>query len=121
MRIERTGEPRRLRRLSEGGAIYRVPLNQGPSRVWRRLFLEQKEYTLDFIPALVRFTYYPPAANFQAEERELEQRLRLLDTWIENTNRRCGRSSRRHAREAGGEKAKLLGSNESSEGVGGKT
>ncbi|NIP19265.1 MAG: hypothetical protein GWM87_14740, partial [Xanthomonadales bacterium] len=64
--------------LGDGGAIYQVPLNAPPDRLWRSLFLEQKEYELDFVPALVRFTYHPPAANFGSDERELRKRLRLL-------------------------------------------
>lgn len=93
--IRRTGEPQRIRALGEGGAIYQVPLNAGPDRVWRSLFLDQKEYDLDFVPILVRFTYHPPAANFQAEESQLKRRLRLLDAWIESTNCRVAPPRRR--------------------------
>lgn len=86
--IRRTGEPQRMRGLGDGGAIYQVALNAGPDRLWRSLFLDQTEYELDFVPLLVRFTYHPPAANFQAEEWQLKDRLRLLDAWMEATNRR---------------------------------
>jgi hypothetical protein len=46
------------------------------------------------VPSLVRFTYHPPAANFAAEDWQLQARLKLLDTWIESTNRRCAEPPR---------------------------
>ncbi len=92
--LERTGPPQRIRRVADGGAIYQVSLSAQPGRGWRSLFLEQKEYELDFVPSLIRFTYHPPAANFSAEEWQLPARLKLLDTWIEATNRRCAGPTR---------------------------
>ncbi len=92
--LERTGPPQRIRRVADGGAIYQVSLSAQPGRGWRSLFLEQKEYELDFVPSLIRFTYHPPAANFSAEEWQLPARLKLLDTWIESTNRRCAEPPR---------------------------
>jgi hypothetical protein len=88
-RIHRRGEPERMRALTEGGAIYQVPLSAPPDRLWRSLFLEQEKYSLDFVPILVRFTYDPPTANFQSEEWQLKERVRLLDLWIESANRRA--------------------------------
>ena len=94
LHIERTGPPQRIRPVSDGGAVYQVSLSAQPGRLWRSLFLEQSEYELDFVPSLVRFTYHPPAANFAAEDWQLQARLKLLDTWIESTNRRCAGPSR---------------------------
>ncbi|MBI2957196.1 MAG: hypothetical protein HYY26_07785 [Acidobacteria bacterium] len=90
-RIQRTGPPVKIRLLGDGGAIYQAPLNAGPNRLWRSLFLEQTEYKLDFVPSLVRFTYQPPAVNFEAQEWQFKDRLRLIDAWLEATNRRCAR------------------------------
>jgi hypothetical protein len=92
--LQRTGEPKALRALADGGAVYRVPLNAVPDPLWRSLFLEQTDYLLDFVPALVHFTYHPPALSFPAEEWQLARRVRLLDQWIERTNQRCSRLSR---------------------------
>ena len=94
LHIERTGPPQRIRPVADGGAIYQVSLSAQPGRLWRSLFLEQKEYELDFVPSLIRFTYHPPAANFSAEEWQLQARLKLLDTWIDSTNRRCASPTR---------------------------
>ncbi len=93
LHLERTGAPQRIRPVADGGAVYQVALSAQPGRLWRSLFLEQKEYELDFVPSLVRFTYHPPAANFAAEDWQLQARLKLLDTWIEATNRRCAAPS----------------------------
>ncbi len=94
LHLERTGPPQRIRPVADGGAVYQVSLSAQPGRLWRSLFLEQKEYELDFVPSLVRFTYHPPAANFAAEDWQLQARLKLLDTWIESTNRRCATPAR---------------------------
>ncbi len=94
LHIERTGPPQRIRPVADGGAVYQVSLSAQPDRLWRSLFLEQKEYELDFVPSLIRFTYHPPAANFSAEDWQLPARQKMLDTWIESTNRRCASPTR---------------------------
>ncbi|HXE75065.1 MAG TPA: hypothetical protein VNN18_05460 [Candidatus Xenobia bacterium] len=94
LHIERTGPPRKIRSLTDGGAVYQVALSAQPGRLWRSLFLEQDEYEPDFVPSLVRFTYHPPGANFAAEEWQLQARLKLLDLWIDATNRRCAGPAR---------------------------
>lgn len=99
--IKRAGPPQAIQKLRENFYVVQVPLNEVPSADWKRLFYDtQQAPPPDFPPRSVEML--GPALRFRSDGALVEQRVQLIDKWIERANQKeaslGGRSEERQRR-----------------------
>ncbi len=85
--VKRAGPPQAVQKLRENFYMVQVPLNEVPSADWKRLFYDtQQSPPADFPPRSVEML--GPGLRFRSEGSLVEQRVRLIDKWIERANQK---------------------------------
>ena len=99
--VKRAGPPQAVQKLRENFYLVQVPLNEVPTADWKRLFYDaQQAPPADFPPRSVEMLGM--SLRFRCEGILVEQRLVLIDKWIERANQKeaslGGRSEERQKR-----------------------
>lgn len=85
--VKRAGPPQAVQKLRENLYVVQVPLNEVPSADWKRLFYDtQQGPPPDFPPRSVEML--GPVLRFRSEGALVEQRVQLIDKWIERANQK---------------------------------
>ncbi len=63
----------------------RLPLNRDPGSAWTQLFMAPGGFSTDFPPGAARVV--GAAIEFEAREREVERRVRTIESWMANDPR----------------------------------
>ncbi len=85
--VKRAGPPQAVQKLRENVYLVQVPINEVPSADWKRLFYDtQQAPPPDFPPRGVEMLGL--ALRFRSEGALVEQRIALLDKWIERANQK---------------------------------
>lgn len=85
--VKRAGPPQAVQKLRESFYMVQVPLNEVPSADWKRLFYDtQQAPPPDFPPRSVEML--GPVLRFRSEGSLVEQRILLIDKWIERANQK---------------------------------
>ena len=110
--VKRVGPPQAVQKLRENFYLVQVPVNEVPTADWKRLFYDtQQAPPADFPPRSVEMLGL--SLRFRSEGTLVEQRIALIDKWIERANQKeaamGGRSEERQKRreELGREQAEL--------------
>jgi len=90
-----------VQKLRENFYLVQVPVNEVPSADWKRLFYDtQQAPPADFPPRSVEMLGL--SLRFRSEGTLVEQRIALIDKWIERANQKeasmGGRSEERQKR-----------------------
>jgi hypothetical protein len=92
--IKRSGPPIAVQKLREGFFLVQVPLNEVPTADWKRLFYDaQQSPPADFPPRSVEMV--GPALRFRSEGVQVEEKVKLLDSWIRRANQKEASLGRR--------------------------
>ena len=83
--ITRMGPPM-PRQVSGNVFTWTLTLNQFPSRIWRDLFVQTKDRTIDYSPDRVRF--YQNNLIFESDESMLPTWMQFLMRWVLSANER---------------------------------
>jgi hypothetical protein len=85
--VKRTGPPQAAQKLRENFFLVQVPLNEVPTADWKRLFYDaQQAPPPDFPPRSVEII--GPTLRFRSDAMLVEQRIGLIDKWIERANQK---------------------------------
>ncbi|HYA98373.1 MAG TPA: hypothetical protein VEH49_09780 [Methylomirabilota bacterium] len=85
--VKRTGPPQAVQKLREQVFLIQVPINEVPSADWKRLFYDaQQSPPPDFPPRSVEMIGL--TLRFRSEAPLVEQRIALVDKWIERANQK---------------------------------
>lgn len=83
--IKRTGPPQAVQKVRDNYYLVQVLLTGAPSADWRRLFYETRtEASPDFHPRAVEIS--GALMRFRSEPAAVEQRIKLVDRWVEHAN-----------------------------------
>ena len=83
--IKRAGPPQAVQKVRENYFLVQVPLTGSPSADWRRLFYEVKhDAGAEFQPRSVEIS--GALMRFRAEPGGVEQRIAMIDRWVEHAN-----------------------------------
>ena len=83
--IKRAGPPQAVQKVRENYFLVQVPLTGSPSADWRRLFYEVKhDAAAEFQPRSVEIS--GALMRFRAEPAGVEQRIAMIDRWVEHAN-----------------------------------
>ncbi len=85
--VKRVGPPQAVQKLRENVYMVQVPINEVPSADWKRLFYDtQQAPPPDFPPRSVEMLGLN--LRFRSEGTIVEQRVTLIDKWIERANQK---------------------------------
>lgn len=85
--VKRAGPPQAVQKLRENVFLIQVPINEVPSADWKRLFYDtQQAPPPDFPPRSVEMLGLN--LRFRCEAPLVEQRIAILDKWIERANQK---------------------------------
>jgi hypothetical protein len=85
--VKRVGPPQAVQKLRENFYMVQIPINEVPSADWKRLFYDtQQAPPPDFPPRSVEMIGL--ALRFRCEGPLVEQRIALIDKWIERANQK---------------------------------
>ncbi len=85
--VKRVGPPQAVQKLRENFYMVQIPINEVPSADWKRLFYDtQQAPPPDFPPRSVEMIGL--ALRFRSEGALVEQRITLIDKWIERANQK---------------------------------
>jgi hypothetical protein len=83
--IERTGPPT-PQQVSGRTFTWTTGINKFPPKVWRELFVDTKDRSIDFSPDKVRF--YQSVLIFESEEEKVPTWIQFINGWIRSANER---------------------------------
>jgi hypothetical protein len=96
--VKRAGPPQAVQKLRENFYMVQVPLNEVPSADWKRFFYDtQQGPPPDFPPRSVEML--GPVLRFRSEGSLVEQRIGLIDKWIERANQKEAGGARSEERQ----------------------
>ena len=85
--IRRAGPPIAVQKLREGLFLVQVSLSEVPTADWKRLFYDaQPAPPADFPPRSVEMM--GPALRFRCQGTQVEEKVKLLDSWIARANQK---------------------------------
>lgn len=85
--IKRAGPPIAVQKLREGFFSIQVSLSEPPSADWKRLFYDlQRDFPPDFPPRSVDMNGH--LMRFRSDVASVEQKIALIDRWIERANQK---------------------------------
>lgn len=85
--IKRTGPPQAAQKLRENFYLVQVTLSETPSADWKRLFYDaQQSPPADFPPRAVEMSGV--VLRFRSDAATLEEKIHLIDRWIERANQK---------------------------------
>ncbi len=85
--LKRSGPPQAVQKVREDLFLIQVLLTETPSADWKRLFYDaQQAATPDFPPRAVEMS--GAVLRFRSDSASVEQKIQLLDRWIERANQK---------------------------------
>ena len=85
--IHRRGPPQATKKVREGVYAIQVALSEAPSADWKRFFYDlNREHPPEFPPRSVDVS--GATLRFRCEAQQMEERVALIDRWIERANRK---------------------------------
>ncbi len=85
--LKRAGPPQAVQKLRENLFLIQVLLSETPSADWKRLFYDaQQAAPPDFPPRAVEMS--GAVLRFRSDSASVEQKINLLDRWIERANQK---------------------------------
>jgi hypothetical protein len=85
--VRRASPPQAVQKVRDNYYMVQLSINESPSGDWRRLFYDaQQEVPPDFAPRSIEIT--GTFLRFKAEPASVEQRIALIDRWIERANQK---------------------------------
>lgn len=85
--IRRTGPPQAVQKVRDNFYMVQLSISESPSGDWRRLFYDaQQEVPPDFAPRSIEIT--GTFLRFKADPATVEQKIALIDRWIERANQK---------------------------------
>lgn len=85
--IHRAGPPQAVQKVRDDAYAVQVLLSEPPSADWKRLFYDaQQDVPSDFPPRTIDIS--GTVLRFRSAAAALEQRIALIDRWIERANQK---------------------------------
>lgn len=85
--VRRASAPQAVQKVREGVFAIQVLLSETPNADWKRLFYDaQRDTPPDFPPRAVDIS--GSVMRFRSEAAGVEERIRLIDRWIERANQK---------------------------------
>jgi len=85
--IRRASPPQAVQKVRDNFYMVQLSITQSPSGDWRRLFYDaQQDVPPDFAPRSIEIT--GTFLRFKAEPSSVEQKIALIDRWIERANQK---------------------------------
>lgn len=85
--IRRTGPPQATQKVRDGVFAIQVHLSESPSADWKRFFYDMnRDHPPEFPPRSVDVS--GATLRFRCEAQLVEQRIALIDRWIERANKK---------------------------------
>jgi hypothetical protein len=85
--VRRASPPQAVQKVRDNYYMVQLSINESPSGDWRRLFYDaQQEVPPDFAPRSIEIT--GTFLRFKADPASVEQRIALIDRWIERANQK---------------------------------
>lgn len=85
--VRRAGPPQATQKVREGVFTIQVPLSEAPSADWKRFFYDlNREHPPEFPPRSVDVS--GATLRFRCEAGLMEERIPLIDRWIERANKK---------------------------------
>lgn len=83
--IRRASPPQAVQKVRDNFYMVQLSINESPSGDWRRLFYDaQQDVPPDFTPRSIEIT--GTFLRFKAEPASVEQKIALIDRWMERAN-----------------------------------
>ena len=85
--IRRASPPQAVQKVRDNFYMVQLSINESPSGDWRRLFYDaQQDVPQDFTPRSIEIT--GTFLRFKAEPASVEQKIALIDRWMERANQK---------------------------------
>jgi hypothetical protein len=85
--VRRASPPQAVQKVRDNYYMVQLSINESPSGDWRRLFYDaQQDVPPDFTPRSIEIT--GAFLRFKADPTTVEQRIALIDRWIERANQK---------------------------------
>jgi len=85
--IRRASPPQAVQKVRDNFYMVQLSINESPSGDWRRLFYDaQQDVPPDFTPRSIEIT--GTFLRFKAEPATVEQKIALIDRWMERANQK---------------------------------
>lgn len=85
--VRRASPPQAVQKVRDNYYMVQLSINESPSGDWRRLFYDaQQDVPPDFAPRSIEIT--GTFLRFKADPESVEQRIVLIDRWIERANQK---------------------------------
>jgi len=85
--IRRASPPQAVQKVRDNFYMVQLSINESPSGDWRRLFYDaQQDVPPDFTPRSIEIT--GTFLRFKAEPASVEQKIALIDRWMERANQK---------------------------------
>src|SRR5215472_19116552 len=85
--VRRASPPQAVQKVRDNYYMVQLSINESPSGDWRRLFYDaQQDVPPDFTPRSIEIT--GTFLRFKADPATVEQRIGLIDRWIERANQK---------------------------------
>jgi hypothetical protein len=85
--IRRIGPPQAVQKVRDNFYMVQLSITESPSGDWRRLFYDaQQDVPPDFAPRSIEIT--GTFLRFKAEPASVEQKIALIDRWMERANQK---------------------------------
>jgi hypothetical protein len=85
--VRRASPPQAVQKVRDNYYMVQLSINESPSGDWRRLFYDaQQDVPPDFTPRSIEIT--GAFLRFKADPATVEQRIALIDRWIERANQK---------------------------------
>jgi hypothetical protein len=85
--IRRASPPQAVQKVRENFYMVQLSITESPSGDWRRLFYDaQQDVPPDFTPRSIEIT--GTFLRFKAEPASVEQKIVLIDRWMERANQK---------------------------------
>jgi hypothetical protein len=92
--IRRIGPPQAVQKVRDNFYMVQLSITGSPSGDWRRLFYDaQQDVPPDFAPRSIEIT--GTFLRFKAEPASVEQKITLIDRWIERANQKEAQTAMR--------------------------
>jgi hypothetical protein len=85
--VRRASPPQAVQKVRDNYYMVQLSISESPSGDWRRLFYDaQQDVPPDFTPRSIEIT--GTFLRFKADPVTVEQRIALIDRWIERANQK---------------------------------
>ncbi|HXX70833.1 MAG TPA: hypothetical protein VEI55_00960 [Candidatus Acidoferrum sp.] len=85
--IRRASPPQAVQKVRDNFYMVQLSITESPSGDWRRLFYDaQQDVPPDFTPRSIEIT--GTFLRFKAEPASVEQKIALIDRWMERANQK---------------------------------